>query len=312
MDSEVDANRNSYQFLDAILSDATRLISDPFSETTRARQRYLLVSSVITLSLTFSVFKVKDLSEFGVKGVVDISSEHLASIFATATIYLLLLFLVGAIQEMGLLKLRLRYFEKQKKPFYEEWMERSDELAKLLDERRQTRERLSDESMKSIMIMNAWAAKREPLSRSLGERGSELSKTIDAMMALPERSEDEGSELQAVRQKLASKFFAQSASFMEMAELNTQLNEDERKAIAKAGDESKKDAERARLVDLNERIETLGNSHDMGRLGETMNVGNLASGHLFLRAVVEIALPTMFAVASVAICVWRTHGIHAG
>jgi hypothetical protein len=306
------ANRTPYQFLDGILTEATHLINDPFSETTRARQRYLLISSVITLTLTFSVFNITKLSGLGVEGVINIHSAHLACIFATATTYLLLLFLVGAIQERGLMNLRLRYFEKQKSdPAFEQWRKRLDEFWRVCDERHQTHGRLMDELRKPFLIMNEFSAKRKLQTQPLEGLVSALGKTVVAINKLPPNSEDEDSDVRVVRETLSSQLFAQMRSISEMTKIDAQLSDDERKALAESDAESRASAEKARLVDLDKQMASLRPSDHLDKLVETSHVESLARGHLFFRSAVEIVLPTLFAVVSVAICLWRAGCFHA-
>lgn len=102
---------------------------------TRQRQRYLLVASVITLGLTFSVFEFNNVSIGGSVGTIDISSTHLAWVLACADIYLLALFLVGATHENRLHKLQTDYFDKQSEGMRKEFAARVDKsVAFLLQE----------------------------------------------------------------------------------------------------------------------------------------------------------------------------------
>jgi len=157
------------------------------------------------------------------------------------------------------------------------------------------------------LIINDFSTKRKLSTQSLGQVAVDLGKTVDALKELPEKSPSEGSDVQTPRQNISSRLLAQMASISEMTKLEAQLNEDERKALAKCEDDSKASPERARLVDLDKQVASSRASGDMKKLSETLYVENLASGHLFFRAAVEIVLPTLLAVISVAVCLWRSH-----
>jgi hypothetical protein len=317
MDTEGNpADRNPHQFLDSILSVATRLIGDPFSETTKARQKCLLISSVIALTLTFSVFDVNELSGLGIKGTLNIHSERLACIFAAATAYLLLLFLVGAIQEIGLMKLRLRYFETQKEHDFDVWMDKTEELTRQRRERSQIGLHFIDEAGKPMPGINDFGARRKLQTQSLEEATSGLKKTAAALEELPEKSEDEDADVQAVRLELVSQLHAHMTALSEFNRRWAELNEEERKADARlkeARAEKWAQYHKARAEqepDLDKKIRSLEQSIVVGKMGETLRISNLATGHVFFREVIEIALPTLFAVGSIAVCLWRTGCLH--
>jgi hypothetical protein len=92
--------------LKRILVIAAEYLTDPFSDATRERQKWLLVSAILTLCLARAAVRVT-----GAKLEVldlDIESLNLVYVFALATLYLMVLFGVGAWQEFTAAQYRIQ------------------------------------------------------------------------------------------------------------------------------------------------------------------------------------------------------------
>jgi hypothetical protein len=86
--------------LEQIFGAASQVLHDPFSDATRERQKYLLVVALLTMCLARSVISIENWKPEDLEVRINLTSHGLSYVFAGATFYLMLLFGVGAWQEL--------------------------------------------------------------------------------------------------------------------------------------------------------------------------------------------------------------------
>lgn len=307
MNSQIDTRlqEQQVQFLENLPRVAGRLLHDPFSDVTRQRQRYLLIASIITLALTFSVFDVSRLSIWGGSGVVTLSSSHLACIIAFATIYLVALFLVGGIQEVQLQMLKAEYFDKQSQGLIDEFEARSDKFLAYLKEKDAIGWR---QLGRTHAIGKKFSEQRSQLNKEMNDLVTAANQNMETINELARRKKegDEGVGVtgEPIAQKVISDTNAISAILRELTELDSQQK------AAEAAIENAPDAARdnARLENIQSQYEAEQKDHQNfhTKFMETMKLMKLADMHAFFRIIVELVLPVVFATVSVILCFMRT------
>jgi hypothetical protein len=86
--------------LEQIFGAASQVLHDPFSDATRERQKYLLVVALLTMCLARSVISIENWKPGDLEVRINLTSHGLSYIFAGATFYLMILFAIGAWQEL--------------------------------------------------------------------------------------------------------------------------------------------------------------------------------------------------------------------
>lgn len=97
-------DEDDYTYLQRLYRITSQAVRDPLSKTTRERQRLLLVAVVLTLGLSFFILNPHNFKVDG--GDISISPQNLTLVSAAATLYLTVLFAVGALQELNAERLR--------------------------------------------------------------------------------------------------------------------------------------------------------------------------------------------------------------
>jgi flagellar biosynthesis GTPase FlhF len=195
--------------LEQIFGAASQVLHDPFSDATRERQKYLLVVALLTMCLARSVISIENWKPEDLEVRINLTSHGLSYIFAGATLYLMILFGIGAWQELttagyelraamprfrklfldaalapGKLQARKDKVDPKWAAFKDEWeaARAADELAqkslaperqKLEDRRRQI-EHEHSEKWRQLKAMNAGQAAREAETRRYDEAKFEL------------------------------------------------------------------------------------------------------------------------------------------
>jgi hypothetical protein len=278
--------------LSRVVAIAARYLTDPFSETTRERQKYLLISAILTLCLARAVVKLT-----GAKLEVlelDIESFNLVYVFALATLYFMVIFGVGAWQEFVAAGYRIEEGRSQLQQIAHE----------AAQEALQTMEDLREFDTRRAEFANEWqrlAGEAIPVSEKFEEDNRFLKKRFaDAekyYKDLKARSNDPRlpkSERAASEAKLAN------ATDRMQAILNYEHDLDKMKKQAtedfeRRQDElrSKRDAEvgSGRLEKLLDAIMRTGNDSSAERARKAAQ--ELVT-HLKLRMSVEFILPLVF------------------
>jgi hypothetical protein len=284
-----------------ILAIAAEYLTDPFSDTTRERQKWLLISAILTLCLARAAVRVTGAKLEVVD--IDIESLDLVYVFALATLYLMALFGVGALQEITSAQYRIDEgcFELQQ-VFLEAAME-DVRQQKMLDDIKAELNASADQQQRAADEVKPELEKLKIRNEALKARFEKVTTRLDQIEAALKDASLRKSRVGALKRERAILWERAHRIF----EAETAVDEKTKKATEEL--EAKQDAIRAaQEAEVPGKFERLFNAifryrHDFSA-DEASKVSARLRTHLKLRMSVELVLPLVFGLLATVVGFW--------